>query len=62
MNMNLAELRPVFKNDDNLTKEKYMPVPVLTILWKLQESVVNDQLCVCSLLIYSRHLFAVCLP
>ena len=43
MNMKLAELSPVYKND-NLMKENYRPVSVLTILSKLQESVVNDQL------------------
>ena len=43
-NMKLAELSPMYKNDDNLMKENYRPVSVLTILSKLQESVVNDQL------------------
>ena len=44
MNMKLAELSPVYKNDDNLMKENYRPISVLTILSKLQESVVNEQL------------------
>ena len=44
MNMKIDEFSPVYKNDDNLMKENYRPVSVLTILSKLQESVVNDKL------------------
>ena len=58
MNMKLAELSPVYKNDDNLMKENYRPVSVLTILSKLQESVVNDQLYVYFVDIFEKLLCA----
>ena len=43
-NMKCAELNPVFKKDDNLNKENYRPVSVLTSISKVFESVLNDQL------------------
>ena len=58
MNMKLAEPSPVYKNDDNLMKENYRPVSVLTILWKLQESVMNDQLYVYFVDIFEKLLCA----
>ena len=39
-----ADASPVFKKDDNLDKNKFGPVSVLTGISKLYESVVNDQL------------------
>ena len=56
MNMKLAVLSPVYKND-NLMNEVYRPVSVLTILSKVQDSVVNDQLYV-----YSVWKIVVCFP
>ena len=42
--MKFAELSPVFKKDDNLSKDNYRPVSVLTAVSKIYESVMNDQL------------------
>ena len=39
-----AELSPLFKKDDNMVKENYRPVSVLTGISKLYESVLNDQM------------------
>ena len=58
VNMKLAELSPVYKNDDNLMKENYRPVSVWIILSKLQESVANDQLYVYCLMIFEKLLCA----
>ena len=41
-----AEVSPLFKKDDNLKKENYRPVSVLTGISKLYEMVLNDQLSV----------------
>ena len=58
MNMKLVEFSPVYRNDDNLMKDNYRPVSVLTILSKLQESVVNDQLNVYFVDIFEKLLCA----
>ena len=42
--MKCAELSPVFKQGDNLSKCNYRPVSVLTAVSKLYESVINDQM------------------
>ena len=42
--MKCAELSPIYKKDDNLLKNNFRPVSVLTGIAKLYESVVNDQL------------------
>ena len=42
--MKLAELSPVFKKNDNLTKGNYRPVSVLSCISKVYESILNDQL------------------
>ena len=39
-----ADVSPVFKKDDNLNKNNFRPVSVLTGISKLYECVVNDQL------------------
>ena len=35
---------PQFKNDDNMKRENYRPVSVLTAFSKIYESLLNDQL------------------
>jgi hypothetical protein len=42
--MKFAEVSPLFKKEDNLIKENYRPVSILSSLSKIYESVVNDQL------------------
>ena len=42
--MKCAELCPIFKKSDKLSKTNYRPVSILTSLSKLFESVMNDQL------------------
>ena len=42
--MKYAELSPIFKQGDNLSKGNYRPVSVLTAVSKLYESVINDQM------------------
>ena len=42
--MKCAELSTIYKKDDNLLKNNFRPVSVLTGISKLYESVVNDQL------------------
>ena len=39
-----AELNPIYKKSDSLQKGNYRPVSVLTIISKLYESVMNDQM------------------
>ena len=39
-----AELCPLFKNTDNLLKENYRPVSILTAISKIHEDLMNDQL------------------
>ena len=43
-NMKCAEVSPIFKKADNLSKSNYRPVSVLTVMSKVYESVMNDQL------------------
>ena len=42
--MKCVELCPPFKNDDNMKRENYRPVSVLTAFSKVCESLLNDQL------------------
>ena len=42
--MKLSEISPIFKKDDNLNKENYRPVNILTVLSKVFESILSDQL------------------
>ena len=42
--MKYADVSPLFKKADNLCRENYRPVSVLTALSKIYESAVNDQL------------------
>ena len=39
-----AELSPIYKKSDSLQKGSYRPVSVLTVISKLYESVMNDQM------------------
>ena len=39
-----AELSPIYKKSDSLQKGNYRPVSVLTVISKLYESVMNDQM------------------
>ena len=41
--MKCAEVSPVYKNTDNLKKNNYRPVSVLTAISKTYETVLNDQ-------------------
>ena len=43
-NLKNAKLSPIHKKDDNLNKTNYRPVSVLTVVSKLHEDVMNDQL------------------
>ena len=42
--MKYAELTPAYKKADNLCKDNYRPLSVLTVVSKIHESVINDQL------------------
>ena len=42
--MKCAEISPVFKKDDNLMRDNYRPVSVLTVVSKIYETLMNDQL------------------
>ena len=42
--MKCAEISPVYKNTDNLKKNNYRPVSVLTAISKTYETVLNDQM------------------
>ena len=42
--MEYTELCPQFKNDDNVKRENYRPVCVLTAFSKVYESLRNDKL------------------
>ena len=44
--MKKAEVSPLYKKQDNLSKKNYRPVSVLTSLSKVYESIINDQMCV----------------
>ena len=39
-----ADLSPIFKSDDNMNKGNFRPVSILSILSKLFESVLNEQM------------------
>ncbi len=40
----MANVSPVFKTNDQFTKENYRPISVLCAFSKIFESVLNDQL------------------
>ena len=42
--MKLAEISPIFKRNDNLCKENYRSINLLTITSKLFENIMSDQL------------------
>ena len=42
--MKCAEISPVYKNTDNVKKNNYRPVSVLTAISKTYETVWNDQI------------------
>ena len=42
--MKCAEISPLFKKDDNLSQDNYRPVNVLTVISKIFETLMNDQL------------------
>ena len=42
--MMLADISPIFKKDDSLCKENYRSVNLLTIVSKLFENIMSDQL------------------
>lgn len=42
--MKLSEISPIFKKDDSLTKENYRSVNILTIISKVFERILSDQL------------------
>ena len=42
--MKMAEITPIFKKNDNLRKENYRSVNLLTIFSKLYERILSDQM------------------
>ena len=42
--MKYAEISPLFKKDDNLSRDNYRPVNVLTVISKIYETLMNNQL------------------
>ena len=42
--MKFAELTPLFENTDNLLKDNYRPVSILTAISKIHKDMMNDQL------------------
>ena len=40
--MKCAEISPLFKKDDNLSRDNYRPVNVLTVISKIFETLMND--------------------
>ena len=42
--MKYAEISPLFKKDDNLSRNNYRPVNVLTVIYKIYEALMNNQL------------------
>ena len=42
--LKLADISPVFKKDDNLNKKNYRPINVLSVLSKVYERIMADQL------------------
>ena len=42
--MKYAEISPLFKKDDNLSRDSYRPVKVLTVISKIYETLMNNQL------------------
>ena len=42
--MKCAEISPLFKKDDNLSRDNYWPVNVLTVISKIFETLMNDEL------------------
>ena len=41
--MKYAEISPLFKKDDNLSRDNYRPVNVLTVISKIYETLMNNQ-------------------
>ena len=39
-----AEIRPLLKKDDNIIRDNYRPVNVLTVISKIYETLMNEQL------------------
>ena len=56
--MKLADISPIFKNKDNLIKENYRPINVLTIISKLFERILCDQILVYFEKIFSSYVSA----
>ena len=42
--MKYAEISPLVKKDDNLSRDNYRPITVLTVISKIYESLINNQL------------------
>ena len=42
--MKCAEMSPLFKKDDNLSRDSYRPVNVLTVISKIFKTLMNDQI------------------
>ena len=40
----IADVSPIFKCDDNMNKGNFRPVSIISILLKLFESVINEQM------------------
>ena len=57
-NMKCAEVSPIYKKSENLSKGNFRPVSVLTTISKIYEGLVNDQLTVHFIDIFDRLLSA----
>ena len=42
--MKSAEVTPVYKKENNLKRDNYRPVSILTVISKLYETVLNTQM------------------
>ena len=42
--MKSAEVAPLYKKDNNLKRDNYRPVSILTVISKLYETVLNTQM------------------
>ena len=56
--MKLADISPIFKKKDNLAKENYRSINVLTIISKVFERILCDQLLIYFEEIFSSHISA----